>query len=50
MRVPRRYIVLLEGKPLIVVRAYTLAQARKLVEAKLADTTRVQIVVAGAQR
>jgi hypothetical protein len=50
MRVPRRYIVLLEGKPLIVVRAYTLAQARKLAEARLADTTRVQIVAKGAQR
>ena len=42
--------LLLEGKPLIVVRAYTLAQARKLAEARLADTTRVQIVAKGAQR
>ena len=45
MRVPRKFIVLLEGKPLIVVSAYTKRQARKLVAARLSDLTRVQIVV-----
>jgi hypothetical protein len=50
MRVPRKFIVLLEGKPLIVVSAYTKRQARQLVESRLADTTRVQIVAKGAQR
>jgi hypothetical protein len=45
MRVPRRYIILIDGKPLIVIRAYTKRQARELVEVRLADTTRVQIVV-----
>jgi hypothetical protein len=45
MRVPRRYIILIDGKPLLVIRAYTKRQARELVEVRLADTTRVQIVV-----
>jgi hypothetical protein len=49
MRVPRRYIILIDGKPLLVIRAYTKRQARELVEVRLADTTGVQIV-AGAQR
>jgi hypothetical protein len=49
MRVPRRYIILIDGKPLLVIRAYTKRQARELVEVRLADTTRVQIV-ADAQR
>ena len=44
MRLPRRYIVLIDGKPLIVIRAYTKRQARELVEVRLADTTGVQIV------
>jgi hypothetical protein len=44
MRVPRRYIILIDGKPLLVIRAYTKRQARELVEVRLADTTGVQIV------
>ena len=39
MRVPRRYIILIDGKPLLVIRAYTKRQARELVEVRLADTT-----------
>jgi hypothetical protein len=49
MRLPRRYIVLIEGKPLIVIRAYTKRQARELVAARLSDMSGVKIV-AGAQR
>jgi hypothetical protein len=45
MRIPRRYLILIDGKPLIVIRAYSKRQARELVEVRLADTTRVQIVV-----
>jgi hypothetical protein len=45
MRVPRRYLIFIDGKPLLVIRAYTKRQARELVEFRLADTTRVQIVV-----
>jgi hypothetical protein len=44
MRVPRRYIILIDGKPLLVIRAYTKRQVRELVEVRLADTSGVQIV------
>ena len=52
MRIPRRFIVLIEGKPLIVIRAYSKRQARELVAARLADTSRVTVTAApkGAER
>jgi hypothetical protein len=44
MRVPRRFTVLIEGKAVLVIHAYTKRQVRELVEARLADTTAVRIV------
>jgi hypothetical protein len=44
MRIPRRFTVLIDGKAVLVIHAYTKRQVRELVEVRLADTTAVRIV------
>ena len=49
MRIPRHFTIFIDGKPLIVIRAYSKRQARELVAARLSDMSGVKIV-AGAKR
>ena len=50
MRNPQPFTVIQNGKPLFTIHAYSLAQARTLVAARLADTTGVRIVAQGSLR
>ena len=44
MRLPRPFTVLRDGKIVLVVHCYSLAAARALIAARLADTTGIRIV------
>jgi hypothetical protein len=43
MRFPRPFTVLRDGKVVLIIRAYTLAQARALIAARLSDLTGITL-------